>query len=73
MNTSNRYPLQELIDRPLTAVVFVWDYVQFQFAWWILTAVTNPTVDVGGRTQGLLPLAPCTAPRCARTKYVSYT
>lgn len=42
--------LQALVDRQLSAVVFVMDYVQLQFDELIITAYTMPEVTADGRT-----------------------
>jgi hypothetical protein len=42
-------PLQPLVGEELSAVVFVRDYIQFQFDGPGLTAVNDPTVEAQGR------------------------
>ena len=41
--------LQEIVGRQLSSVEFVQDYLQLRFDGPTLTAVTLPTVEVGGR------------------------
>jgi hypothetical protein len=48
MISSSDNPLAILVGRQLSAVVFVQDYVQFQFDGPVLTAITSPRVSLAG-------------------------
>jgi hypothetical protein len=47
LDEASENPLEPIIGKQLSAVVFVQDYVQLQFDGSGLTAVTLPTVEVG--------------------------